>query len=57
MLRDDYGIVKGEFTASIGIRDSNEAEFFAVVFALEYPCSINGYWRRRSLLNQTLKMY
>lgn len=35
VLRDGHGTIKGKFAALVGIRDSNEAEFMAIVFALE----------------------
>lgn len=35
VLRDDKGCVLVKFAASVGIRDSNEAEFIAVIYALE----------------------
>lgn len=35
VLRDEYGNILGMFSAYVGIRDSNEAEFMAIVFALE----------------------
>lgn len=35
VLRDNQGIIKVLFAASIGLRDSNETEFVAIVFALE----------------------
>lgn len=35
VLRDESGTIKVKFVASVGIRDSNEADFFAIVFALE----------------------
>lgn len=44
ILRDDRGVVKAYFAASIGIKDSNEAEFIAMVFALEM--SLQKEWLR-----------
>lgn len=35
VLRDSSGIILADFVVSVGIRDSNEAEFLAMVFALE----------------------
>ncbi|MCH93148.1 N-terminal acetyltransferase complex ARD1 subunit-like protein [Trifolium medium] len=35
VLRNDRGDIVAQFAASIGVRDSNEAEFLAIVFALE----------------------
>lgn len=42
ILRDDKGIVKACFATSIGVRDSNEAEYMAIVFALEM--SVQKEW-------------
>lgn len=42
ILRNDQGITIALFAASVGIRDSNEAEFMAIVFALEM--SIQQEW-------------
>lgn len=35
VLRDEHGTIKAMFSAFVGIRDSNEAEFIAIVYALE----------------------
>jgi ribonuclease HI len=35
VLRNDRDDIVTEFAASIGVRDSNEAECLAIVFALE----------------------
>lgn len=35
ILRDDQGMILARFAASVGIRDSNEAEFMAIVFTFE----------------------
>lgn len=35
LLRDHQGEIRAMFAASVGERDSNEAEFMAIVFALE----------------------
>lgn len=35
ILRDDKGVVRAYFAASIGIRDSNGAEFMAIILGLE----------------------
>ncbi|PNX83630.1 hypothetical protein L195_g039674, partial [Trifolium pratense] len=35
ILQNNRGCVLAHFAASVGVRDSNEAEFMAIVFALE----------------------
>lgn len=35
VLKDDKGTIKCMFAPSVGMKDSNEAEFLAIVFALE----------------------
>lgn len=46
VLRDDQGVIKAMFAASVGIRDSNEAEFMPIAFALEM--SLHQYWLKQS---------
>lgn len=33
--RNDQGNILAMFVASVGVKDSNEAEFMAIIFALE----------------------
>jgi hypothetical protein len=42
VLRNDNGLIKAKFSASVGIKDSNQAEFLDIVFALEL--SKNKVW-------------
>jgi ribonuclease HI len=42
VLWNDCGEILAEFAASVGIKDSNEAEFLAIVFALE-QCLDKGW--------------
>ncbi|KAL6527395.1 hypothetical protein OROGR_016485 [Orobanche gracilis] len=35
VLRDHNGLILCKFAASVGIKDSNEAEFLAIIFAVE----------------------
>jgi ribonuclease HI len=43
VLRNDCGEIAAKFAVSIGVKDSDEAEFLAIVFALEQ--SLDKEWR------------
>lgn len=48
VLHDNKGQVLSKFAASVGVRDSNEAEFLVIVTALEI--SLEREWRKRGRL-------
>lgn len=48
VLQNDKGCILTKFAASVGLRDLNEAEFLAIVFALEI--SVEKEWLKQGIL-------
>lgn len=55
VLRNEFGTIKAKFTASVGIRDSNEAEFMAIVFALELSLQQNWIMEKEIIVESDSK--
>lgn len=48
ILRDVQGVTRAMFATSVGVKDSNEAEIFAIAFALEL--SLQQEWMKQKVI-------
>jgi ribonuclease HI len=56
VLRNDRDDIVTEFAASIGVRDSNEAECLAIVFALEQSLDMNWLSKKHIIIESDSKI-